>query len=192
MEVPTLTAVRARSALFRERLPASELNDELLRVAVEDGAGLVSMLTGRAIGATGEGPFGCVLEEVPVGLRAFASRLVTLMAERLYVLERARTAESIESEITSESGNLSSFTAGAYSESYFGPGQIVELKRLDVDPERASQLWALATDCVRKGWQRLWDPSSIAALAAPASALAEPNWFPEGGGGRPYLGGWGY
>lgn len=190
MDAPTLVAVRARSALFRERLPVSVANDAILSVQVGDAAGQVSMLTGRAIGVTGAGPFGCTLDEVPAGLTGLASRVVTLVAERLYVTETSRTAEMIESELVSASDNLASFSAGPYSEAYFAPGQVVEMKRLDPDPERAGLLWALATDCVRLGWTRLWFPDSIAAQPSPVSALVELNWFPEGSSGRffaPYL-----
>lgn len=178
MDVPGIDVLRARSAVLSGSFPAGAGDDGLTALATEASA-IVSMLTGRAIGVTGEGPFGCQLEEVPPALQPLAVRAIRMRAEQMDLLEtnavllRARAEQRVS--------GLASFSAGAYSESYFPPGQTVELLRaLDPDPELAAELWALSTECVREGWMRVWHPELIGALE-PASAYQEMGWSGEYG-----------
>lgn len=140
---------------------------------VDDAAGAVMGLTGRAIGVEpgGEGPFGCVLVEVPVALTALALRILTTFVERFHVANPS-AAERLRI-IKRQQAGLASFSAGPYSESYFSPGDAVTNQSLDADPMIHRDLWGLATECVRLYWQRLWDPS---LPLPPASAVMSFDW----------------
>lgn len=153
---------------------------------IAEAAAVISMLTGRAIGITGEGPFGCLLEEVPAPLQPLAIRAVRHRAEQMDLLEG--NAALIIARAERALGGLASFSAGPYSESYFAPGSsTVTTQALDADPEVAAELWGLATECVREGWMRLWHPELVGAFS-PASAIQEFDWF--GSNAYPYRNPW--
>jgi len=176
MDVPGIDDIRTRSTVLSTKFP-SPAGDDGLTALVREASAVVAMLTGRAIGATGEGPFGCPLEEVPAALVPVATRAIRLRAERMDLLESNATLLIERAERTL--GGLASFTAGPYSESYFKPGDTIQtLQALDSDPEMAADLWSLATECVREGWMRLWHPELIGALE-PASVTQEINWMPN-------------
>lgn len=167
--------IRGRSPLLAERFPDGS-GDEGLAALVLEASSVVSMLTGRMIGVTGEGPWGCPLEEVPLPLQPLAVRAVRLRAERMDLLEMNPALLIARAEQVL--GGLASFSAGPYSESYFPPGQTVQtLQALDPDPEHAAELWSLATECVREGWLRLWYPG-MAGIFEPTSTNQEFDWFP--------------
>lgn len=189
MDFPSLSAVRARSKLLAARYPvsASPPTDDGLEALIEDASGVISALTGRLIGPVGgDGPFGCPLEDVPLPFTGLMTRMIVVRAERIEAADLPADARA--KFLQSSSSNLASFGAGPYSESYFNPTTIINLKALDRDPDVAESLWALATECARDGWFRLWNPT---APFPPAAAVQSFGWFPEGqSGGIPELGGY--
>ena len=81
-------------------------------------------------------------------------------------------------------GNLASFSAGSYSESYFGPQQAQAAKQLDPDPRLAELLWALCTDSKRLYWLSFWDPEDFPTGEGGLVAFEygnRPNYTPRPG-----------
>lgn len=170
MDTPTADDVRARSELLLTKYPDGDAEAEAkLTLLLTDLAPIISQLTGRKIG-----PADTPGEEVPDWLRPIAVRVFTLRAERDATgLSAAGRAEAV-----SANGpvRLRSFSAGPYSETYFGPGEAQAAGILDPDPLIHEALWALATAEMRNYWLRLWGKLT----PEPASALVVPNWL----GGR--------
>lgn len=184
MTAPTPAQIRARSKLLLAAYPddSGGPSDVALEVLIDDACGVVMLLTARAIGLTGApvavgsvGPFGCPLEDVPPAFQPYALRLVTIMAERASVKS---DPDLISSSIEQATGNLASFNASVYGESYFSPAQIAERKALDNDPDVNDMLLALCTECARFAWLRMWDPAAYGAFA-PARCTVESDYFPE-------------
>jgi len=147
VDTPSNEEVRERSELLSQMYPGSDPDrDRRLGALLADDAPVVSSLTGRRIG-----PPDTPGEEVPAWLRPVAIRAMALRAERHAVGGSARGRRS-----TLGSLNLRSFTAGPYSESYFGPGDAAEWRVLDPDPAVHELLWALCTEEMRRYWLRLW------------------------------------
>lgn len=156
MDTPTPDQIRARSALVAQRFPSPGGNAELTATAEVIGP-IIADLTGRAIsGAPGE--------EVPDYLVPVAERAFALKIERTptTVKDRKKLLASL---------NLRSFSAGPYSESYFGPGEAAQIKQLDPDAETHQVLWALATEAKRAYWLLLWGDQ-----VAPAAGVQSFNW----------------
>lgn len=166
MERPSAESVRARSELLTERYPVLD-GDAALVILIEDASVMVSSLTCRDIGV-GEG------EEVPVGQVPLAVRAVTLKAEQLAVLSGTKARKGAAS-----AGRVRSFSAGSYSESYFGPDEAAKAGRLDADPVLHEALWALATEACREAWFRLWAALRGDAPQVPAEAISEVDWLPS-------------
>ena len=164
MDTPTPDEVRARSELLTLRLPDDDggENDDKLAALLADDAPVVSELTGRSIGPADQPG-----EEVPDYLKPVAIRAMALRAERFLV---GGTAKARQGAIGSL--RLRSFTAGPYSESYFGPGEAVAAKALDPDSAVHELLWTLATAEKRLYWQRVWGT----AQEAPAAGVQEFAW----------------
>lgn len=140
---PSAAEVRQRSAFLQSLLPTGVgSNDETLREEVLDAKALVESLTCRNL-------------DVSLGdprLDRLALRAVTLKTEAIAngeALAKARKAR-LGTQL------LKSFSAGPYSETYFGPDQAAALKRLDPDPATHEVLWALATQECRDAWLVLW------------------------------------
>jgi len=150
METPSVADVQLRSPLLAEYE-----DPDRLQVVLDDDAPVVSELTGRAIG-----PPGTPGEEVPDYLRPVAIRALALRAERFLV---TGTAEKRTGAIGALA--LRSFTAGPYSETYFGPGEAASAKTLDPDPAVHELLWALATPEKRAYWLALWGVQEPPAFA---------------------------
>lgn len=156
----TVNEVRERSDYLAQKFPDPAGNEELAEwIAAVDG--LLSKMTGRAIG-TDEG------EEVPASLVALAKRAVVLKVEQL-VTSLGGSFSERRSRVGS--GNLASFSAGAYSESYFGPEAASKAGMLDPDPVIADILWALATEDKRAEWIAKWQ-----GIEQPAAMVQSFEW----------------
>lgn len=163
MLTPSPDDVRARSELLRLRFPDGDEDKEAeLAALLADDAPVVSSLTGRIIG-----PEGTPGEEVPAYLQPVAMRAMALRAERMSVTGAARSRTGAIGKLT-----LRSFSAGPYSEAYFGPGEAQGAKALDLDPVVHELLWALATEEKRQEWLRLWGMASY----EPAMAVQSVAW----------------
>lgn len=157
MDAPTPDQVRSRSVLVAQRYPDDAAGDAALALQTEVLAPIISDLTGRSIG-------GAPGEEVPDYLVPVAQLVFALKIER-----HPRTAREREKALRNL--NLRSISAGPWSESYFGPGEAAQVKRLDLDAETHEALWALATPEKRSYWLVLWgDP------VPPAAAVQPFNW----------------
>lgn len=160
MVAPTVDELQSRSVFLAGRDDA-----ELVPLA-EEGAALVSVLTGRDIGVValggGDSPTGCGWEEVPPFLRPTAQRAVA------YLVESLLAADTVKAGKTRGSRQLASFSAGPYSESYFSPELAAKSQTLHPDPMVHSVLWSLATECVRSYWLRVWGVDE----GLPAAAVA--------------------
>jgi hypothetical protein len=146
VDAPTVKEVRDRSDYLKTKFPDPTGDDELAEwIAAADG--LVSSLTGRAIGAEAEG------EDVPPSLVALAKRVIVIKIEAMVTTLGGNFAERRAS---ISSGNLQSFSAGAYAESYFGPEVASKAGMLDPNPMIADMLWALATEEKKEEWLLKW------------------------------------
>lgn len=171
--VPTLDEMRARSKLLAKRFP-HPAGDVALQALQFDALALVSNLTGRNIGITGEGSERELLEEllneplsegwswepwqelgggenflprlspVPGRLMAVAKRAVTLKCERLSVGGSVR--ERVQA---ANASIIRSFTAGPYSEAHVTVGELRQKMMLDPDPALDEALRLLITE---DGW----------------------------------------
>jgi hypothetical protein len=164
VDTPTPDEVRPRSELLTARYPDDDggPNDLKLKALLDDDAPVVSSLTGRIIG-----PEGTPGEEVPAWLVPVAMRVMALRAERMSVTGTARARTGVLGSL-----RLRSFSAGPYSESYFGPGEAATAKVLDPDPAVHELLWALATEEMRRYWLRLWG----LGVEDPAVAVQSFEW----------------
>jgi hypothetical protein len=160
VETPTLEAVRLASPLLTERYP-EPAKDEDLQQLLDEVVPVVASLTCRAIG-----PEGTPGDEVPDWLRPVAVRAIALKAEG-YAL--GRDSKSRGKAIRGV--RLRSFTAGPYSESYFGPDEAARAKVLDPDPAVNEVLWTLATEDCRARWLALWSGTQV-----PATAIQAVDW----------------
>jgi hypothetical protein len=157
VNTPTPAEIRARSELVALRFPDTAPGNEALTALAEVIGPLISELTGRAIG---DAP-GVEVPDylVPVAEMAFALKV----EHHPTVAKDRRKALTVL--------NLRSFSAGPYSESYFGPGEAAQIKRLDPDPELHEVLWALATPEKRAYWLLLWNEQ-----VAPAAGVQTFAW----------------
>lgn len=180
MEVPTPSQLRRHSALLEDRFPESSGDDALALLALITSP-LVGELTGRIIGEfDGE-------EDVPPALVPVAERVIAMKTEQLdtatgTVKGRRRSMNR---------GNLASFSAGSYSESYFGPEQALAAKRLDADPILAELLWSLTTPAKKQEWLEFWDPADYPCGEGGLIAFEygdRPNYGPVGGLGYGWWG----
>lgn len=166
MEAPTLEEVRSRSDYLSTKFP-SPAGDGELTDWLEASVGLVASLTGRAIGEVAGA-------EVPTGFLALARRAIVLKIEAMVTSLGGSFAERRSS---AGSGNLSSFSAGAYSESYFGPEVAAQAGVLDPNPVVADILWALATEEKKEEWLAKWK-----GIESPAAMAQSFEWGQRGGG----------
>lgn len=161
MVTPSADDVREVSALLRERYPEDdpEKEDELdaLLAAL---APLISWLTGRSIGPSGVDTPG---EEVPEYLEPLAVKVFAMRAERDSVGGEARRRKTAAGSL-----RLRSFSAGPYSESYFGPEEAGKIQMLDPEPVIHEMLWALATEEKRAYWLSLWTGEDSPGVAVQA------------------------
>lgn len=170
MDAPTVEEVRKRSDYLATKFPDPAGTEELEEwIAAADG--LVSSLTGRAIGPESPG------EDVPKSLVALAKRVIVVKIEAMVTGLGGNFAERRASV---SSGNLQSFSAGAYAESYFGPEVASKAGMLDPNPMIADMLWALATEEKREEWLLKWQ-----GVEAPAAMAQSFDWS-QGGRGRGY------
>lgn len=161
MEAPTVAELRERSDYLKTRFPDGTGDAELAEwVAAVDG--LLSEMTGRSIGPEAAG------EEVPTSLIALAKRAIVMKTEQLVSSLGGNYAER---RATIGSGNLASFSAGAYAESYFGPEAASKAGMLDPDPAIADILWALCTDEKRDEWLAKWQ-----GVQQPAAMVQSFEW----------------
>jgi hypothetical protein len=167
VDAPSLAELRELSDFIRTKFPDPAGDKELTEweAAVD---GLLSELTGRSIGPEAEG------EDVPPFLVALAKRAIVLKIEQLVSSLGGTFAER---RATIGSGNLSSFSAGAYSESYFGPEAASKAGMLDPDPAIADILWALCTEDKRAEWIAKWT-----GVQQPAAAVEVFDWRNRPGG----------
>lgn len=167
MDAPTVEEVRKRSDYLAEKFPDPDGTEELEEwIAAADG--LVSSLTGRAIGPEAEG------EDVPKFLLALAKRVIVVKIEAMVSGLGGSFAERRSS---ISSGNLQSFSAGAYAESYFGPEVASKAGMLDPNPMIADMLWALTTEEKREEWLAKWK-----GVEAPAAMAQSFEWQQRPGG----------
>lgn len=168
----TIADIWARSSYLQQKFPRgpSEAPLEFLVGAV---APLVGSLTGRAIAGT-EG------EAVPPSLHEIELMAIAMKADAFHLA----TGSAKSRRSSAGKGNLSSFSAGSYSESYFGPAQAMEAKRLDADPTLADLLWALCTEEKQLYWLAIWDPESFSLGEGRLVAFEwgnRPNYTPRAG-----------
>lgn len=158
MNTPTPEEVRSRSALVEQRFPDTTDGDAALAAQLEVLAPIISDLTGRKIG-----PEGTPGVEVPGYLVPVAERAFALKLERTPTTakERRRVLQSL---------SLRSFSAGPYSETYFGPDAAAAIKRLDPDEETHEVLWTLATEEKRQEWLFLWNGQLAPGVAVQSFA----------------------
>lgn len=160
MDAPTPDEVRARSALLTQRFPDGAVGDAALSGRIEVMVPVLSDLTGRSLAED----LGVPGVSVPAYLEPTAEQAVALKLER-----GSATAKDRKKAINTL--NLRSFSAGPYSESYFGPGEAAEIKKLDPDPEIAELLWALATEDKRAYWLAIWGETVV-----PGAAVQSFDW----------------
>ncbi|MGH2939451.1 MAG: hypothetical protein ACRDPE_15190 [Solirubrobacterales bacterium] len=167
MDAPTLAELRGLSNFLATKFPDPGGDAELKEweAAVD---GLLVEMTGRAIGPEAEG------EEVPPFLVPLAKRAIVLKIEQLVTSLGGTWAER---RATIGSGNLASFSAGAYSESYFGPEVAAKSGMLDPDPAIADILWALCTEEKKAEWIAKWQ-----GIEQPAAAVEVFDWRNRPGG----------
>jgi hypothetical protein len=178
VDAPTPDEIRQHSPLLKDRYP-DDADDPSLELLVAITAPLVGDMTGRSIGGS-EG------EEVPAGKRVIATRAIAMKSEQLdsavgTVKGRKRSLGR---------GNLASFSAGSYSESYFGPDQAMRAKQLDADPLFSELLWSLCTEDKRLYWLAIWDPDNFMVEAEGGVVSFEYGNRPNYSGGGP-SGWWG-
>lgn len=157
---PSASMIRDRSDYLKTLFPPDPLDPEVedaLREVVGDATALVESLTCRTLDAA---------LAADARLARLAVRAVTMKAERVGSIWAAKARRA-----SIRSLALKSFTAGPYSETYFGPEEATSLKALDPDRELHEVLWALATEECRERWLALWT-----GVHEPASAVQEVAW----------------
>lgn len=148
---PTFTVadIWARSQYLQKHYPRGSA-EAPLEFLVGTVAPLVGSMTGRIIAGT-------VGEAVPPSLHEMELMAIALKCDAFDAA--TGSAKSRRSSITR--GNIASFSAGSYSESYFGPAQAMAAKKLDPDPVLADLLWALCTEEKQLYWLAIWEPESF-------------------------------
>jgi hypothetical protein len=170
----TVADIWARSAMLKGRYPGG-IGDGDLVLGVAATAPLVASITGRNIAGKEDG------EDVPPHLHELALRAIALKTEQF--LQAVGSVKLRKSSLSR--GNLASFSAGSYSESYFGPGQMTTAKKLDADPVLAEVLWALCTDQAKLEWLQLWEPDAYPSGEMSVTAFEygnRPNYSSSPGG----------
>lgn len=117
-------------------------------------------------------------EDVPAFLVPAAKRAVTIKIEQAF--NAWGTAQQRRRSFSA--GRVKAFTAGAYSESYFGLEEASKARMLDPDQQVHDLLWSLVTEECRELWLNLWDPDR----PDPPMAMAQSFNY----GDRPGGGGW--
>lgn len=151
---PAEDDIRERSFLLQQLYPEDPPTAAVewrLREVVRDAVAIIESLTGRRLDPT-----------LPEGLVRIAVRAVTLKTERMGL---ATASAKVRRKAISGT-RLRSFTAGPYSESYFGPEEASRAKMLDPDPDLNELLWALTTEAKREEWMILWGLKSYAPAFA--------------------------
>lgn len=144
----TVADIWVRSPYLQGRFASA--SDAALEFLVGTTAPLVGSMTGREIAGT-EG------EPVPPSMIELERQAIALKAE---TLDRAIGSKKLR-EASIARTNLAGFSAGSYSEHYFGTSTRFEsAKTLDPDPVLAEMLWALATEQRRLEWLVFWDPAN--------------------------------
>lgn len=176
----TIADIWARSQYLQQRYPRGAA-DGALGFLVGTVAPLVGSMTGRSIAGTeGEG--------VPTSLRELELMAIALKCDSFD--SAVGSAKSRKSSISR--GNIASFSAGSYSESYFGPAQAMAAKKLDPDPVLADILWALCTEEKQLYWLAIWEPESFNLGEGHLVSYEygnRPNYSPSIGWGYGYRGG---
>jgi hypothetical protein len=152
VETPTIDEIRLESPLVAAKLPPDNghANDKTLEARIIAASALVASITFRLIDpVTSSSDPAYTFEEVPAGLRPLAVQAIAILTERQVIGRSASFAES------SASGRrLRSISAGPWSESYFGPGELRKggegRPMMDVDETLDMLLWALATPQARE------------------------------------------
>lgn len=170
MDAPTPAEIRAISPWISQQLPYDASDDpDALQLWIDEATALICSITCRIIGTAGG------QEEMPTEKIPLARRAIALKIEQMY--QAMGTAQNRRRGFSS--GKIRSFSAGNYSESYFGPEDARKAGMLDPDPRFAEILWALTTDDCREYWLNIWDPSR----PHEAVAFAMPfNWGDRPGG----------
>jgi hypothetical protein len=181
----TAPEARVRSGLLTEDFPPED-GDEALDALLLSASALVGSLTCRPLVEGQTDPDGCTdcYAEVPDYLVDLAKRAVVMKAEQMQV----RTGSAAARRRGIGVGNLQSFSAGPYSESYFGPDQAGKARYLDPDPALHEVLWALATEACKERWLNLWDGTVTGAVGVVAYDYgARPGGYGGGVNGAEYL-----
>lgn len=193
--VPTLYEMRARSMLLASRYPAPG-GDAALQMLRDDACALVSNLTGRDIGVSGQSlpgnaivcsegfgwdawsRIGCGdwlarLQSVPGRLVQIAKRAITLKCERLSVGSCVRDRVN-----AANTSLIKSFSAGSYSQTSQTVGDIRKSMMLDPDPALDEALRQLITEDGWAIWLYLATGQEIpAAMASSFDGLKVPGGY---------------
>lgn len=158
MDAPTAEALRTQSRLLQTLYPSPPgATDELTRLTAE----AVSLVLGRA----------CMNfpSEVPSGKEAVATRAFRLKTEELAIgADPARLQKAI---IAAGSGGLRSISAGSWSESYFGPADLLKAGQLSANPALHEALRALMSD---ECWHAFL--AEVAGNFVPFSQVVQPRY----------------
>ncbi len=179
VDTPTASQLRQHSPYLKAQYPDGD-GDADLELLASVTAPLVGSLTGRSI-AGSEG------EEVPLALLPIAFRVIAMKTEQF----DGAVGNVKARRLSMNRGNLASFSAGNYSESYFGPDQAMKAKRLDPDPILSELLWALCTPERQQEWLELWDPEAYPSGVGGLRSFEygnRPNYGPVGGAVVPWWG----
>lgn len=147
---PSASVVRDRSELLTARYPPNPVDGDVerrLRELVADAVALIESITGRVLDST--------LPTVPVNLVRIAMRATALMSEMMSVRGSLAYAQSTAD---GSRQRLKSISAGSWSESYFGPGELVVkagIVAITGNQALDEALWALMTDEKRDEWRSL-------------------------------------
>lgn len=162
---PSANEIRARSPYLRQAFPDQPLNadvEDRLREAVLDATSIVESLTCRTLSSD--------LGESKLNRLAF--RAVMLKTEGILAVSTAAARKAAV-----EGGTrLRSFSAGPYSETYFGPEEAGKAGVLDLDPSLHEVLWALATEECKAEWLAKWGGEP-----EPFNAVRAFNWTERNG-----------
>lgn len=152
MLTPTPDQLRLASDLIELKFPPGGKEDAKLEQRALLASALVASLTFRLIDPVTQSTVqGYTFEDVPPSLEAVAIGAVAGMTEREIV-----TGDPAFREQIATGRRLRGFSAGPYSESYFGPGEFARKGasqgRPPMDPDEAldALLWALATEDARE------------------------------------------
>jgi len=163
VELPDAEDVRAQSPLLTAAYPVDD--DPEAAAALEALTGTVAVLVGSMTcrGLVTDQPG----DAVPEYLESLVVRALVLKAEQWSAT--GGTAALRRRGITDS--NLSSISAGPWSESYFGLDEAIKAKQLDPDRAIHELLWAIATQECREAWLALWSGEH-----APASVIQSFEW----------------